>query len=146
MLGAGRDRMTREHQRWLLASIQTIKLINPVKKISRNPPSTNATVRSCSGFGLVMPKAPIKLSTRNIKNFIASLGPSIAPGGGGGTIIAGGGTIVRDQDLPNPAREELEKPHLTAEELEREIGDSEPWDEASEDVGRDAPRVPIAPR
>jgi hypothetical protein len=37
------------------------------------------------------------------------------------------------RDLPDPAQEALEKPHLTAEELEREIGDSENWDEASED-------------
>jgi hypothetical protein len=36
-------------------------------------------------------------------------------------------------DLPDPAREALEEPHLTAEELKREIGDSEAWDEASED-------------
>ena len=28
-------------------------------------------------------------------------------------------------DLPDPAREALEKPHLAAEELEQEIGDSE---------------------
>jgi hypothetical protein len=42
-------------------------------------------------------------------------------------------------DLPDPAREALEKPHLTAEELEREIGDSEAWDEASEDKDSDAP-------
>jgi hypothetical protein len=53
---------------------------------------------------------------------------------------------VRDQDLPNPAGEELEKPHLPAEELEKEIGDSEPWDEASEEVGGDVPRIPIIPR
>ncbi len=33
---------------------------------------------------------------------------------------------------PDPAREVLEKPHLTAEELEKEIGDSEPWDEDSQ--------------
>ncbi len=36
-------------------------------------------------------------------------------------------------DLPEPAREVLEKPHLTAEDLEQEIGESDPWDEASED-------------
>jgi hypothetical protein len=42
-------------------------------------------------------------------------------------------------DLPEPAREALEEPHLTAEELEREIGDSESWDEASEDKDTDAP-------
>jgi hypothetical protein len=33
---------------------------------------------------------------------------------------------------PDPAREALDEPPLTAEELEREIGDSEAWDEASE--------------
>jgi hypothetical protein len=36
-------------------------------------------------------------------------------------------------DLPDPAREALQEPHLNAEELEQEIGDSEAWDEASED-------------
>jgi hypothetical protein len=41
-------------------------------------------------------------------------------------------------DQPEPAREALEEPHLTAEDLEREIGDSEAWDEASEDEGSDA--------
>ena len=44
------------------------------------------------------------------------------------------------QDLPDPAKEALEEPHLTAEELQREIGDSEAWDEASEDEGSDAHR------
>jgi hypothetical protein len=42
------------------------------------------------------------------------------------------------RDLPDPAREAIEEPHLTAEELEREIGDSEDWDEASEDKGTPA--------
>jgi hypothetical protein len=37
------------------------------------------------------------------------------------------------RDLPEPAREALDEPHLSAEDLEREIGDSEDWDEASED-------------
>ena len=38
------------------------------------------------------------------------------------------------RDLPEPSiREALDEPHLTAEDLEREIGDSEAWDEASED-------------
>jgi hypothetical protein len=36
-------------------------------------------------------------------------------------------------DVPAPAAEALDKPHLDAEDLEREIGDSEAWDEASED-------------
>jgi hypothetical protein len=35
--------------------------------------------------------------------------------------------------LPDPAGEELKQPHLDAEELEGEIGDSEAWDEASEE-------------
>jgi hypothetical protein len=33
---------------------------------------------------------------------------------------------------PDPAREALTKPHLSSEELEKEIGDSEPWDEDSQ--------------
>lgn len=36
-----------------------------------------------------------------------------------------------DEDQPEPAREALKKPHLSSEELEKEIGDSEPWDEDS---------------
>jgi hypothetical protein len=43
------------------------------------------------------------------------------------------------RDLPDPAREALNEPHLTAEELEREIGGSEAWDEASETADSDAP-------
>jgi hypothetical protein len=35
-------------------------------------------------------------------------------------------------ELPDPAKEVLEEPHLTADELEQEIGDSEAWDEGSE--------------
>jgi hypothetical protein len=47
-------------------------------------------------------------------------------------------TVVSDREqLPAPAREALDEPHLDAEELEREIGDSEDWDEASEDTGSD---------
>jgi hypothetical protein len=38
----------------------------------------------------------------------------------------------KPKDLIDPARAALDQPHLTAEELEQEIGDSEPWDEASE--------------
>jgi hypothetical protein len=54
---------------------------------------------------------------------------------------------MSDQEKPDfpsppvpadPAREALEEPHLAAEELEREIGDSEDWDEASADKD-DAP-------
>jgi hypothetical protein len=43
-------------------------------------------------------------------------------------------------DPPDPAREALAEPHLTAEELEGEIGDAEAWDEASEDQDSDAPK------
>jgi hypothetical protein len=42
------------------------------------------------------------------------------------------------EEWPAPAREELDKPPLDAEDLEREIGDSEPWDEASEDSSDDS--------
>jgi hypothetical protein len=38
------------------------------------------------------------------------------------------------EDLPEPAREALEEPHLSASDLEQEIGESDPWDEASEDA------------
>lgn len=41
--------------------------------------------------------------------------------------------MVRDKEMPDPAREALDEPHLDAEELEREIGDSEEWDEASQE-------------
>jgi hypothetical protein len=45
-----------------------------------------------------------------------------------------GATAVSDrEEVPDPAREALDEPRLDAEELEREIGDSEEWDEASED-------------
>jgi hypothetical protein len=46
---------------------------------------------------------------------------------------------VSDQETPespsapDPAREALKKPHLNSEELETEIGDSEPWDEDSQE-------------
>jgi hypothetical protein len=41
--------------------------------------------------------------------------------------------VVSDKEMPDPAREALDEPHLDAEELEREIGNSEDWDEATED-------------
>jgi hypothetical protein len=44
-----------------------------------------------------------------------------------------------DCDPPDPAKQALDKPHLTAEELEHEIGDSEAWDEASEDKDTETP-------
>ena len=43
---------------------------------------------------------------------------------------------MRDEkEMPDPAREALDEPHLGAEELEREIGDAEEWDEASHEDG-----------
>jgi hypothetical protein len=39
----------------------------------------------------------------------------------------------KPQELPEPARAALDEPHLTAEQLEQEVGDSEAWDEASEE-------------
>jgi hypothetical protein len=45
--------------------------------------------------------------------------------------------VSDSETLPNPAREVLDEPHLDAEELDREIGDSEAWDEASEVTGED---------
>jgi hypothetical protein len=51
-----------------------------------------------------------------------------------------GATVVNDQEeVPDPARDALDEPHLDAEELEREIGDSEEWDEASEDDEKEEP-------
>ena len=48
--------------------------------------------------------------------------------------------MVSDREkVPDPAREALDEPRLDAEELEREIGDSEEWDEASEDDGGKEP-------
>jgi hypothetical protein len=41
--------------------------------------------------------------------------------------------------LPDPAGKALEEPHLAAEELMQEIGESEEWDEASEEKDSDAP-------
>jgi hypothetical protein len=49
-------------------------------------------------------------------------------------------TVVSDRkDLPDPAREVLGKPRLDADDLDQEIGDSEEWDEASEDDSREEP-------
>jgi hypothetical protein len=49
-------------------------------------------------------------------------------------------TVVSDrEEVPDPAREALDEPRLDAEELEREIGDSEEWDEASEDDEKEEP-------
>jgi hypothetical protein len=51
-----------------------------------------------------------------------------------------GVTVVSDrEEVPDPARDALDEPRLDAEDLEREIGDSEEWDEASEDDGEEAP-------
>jgi hypothetical protein len=38
---------------------------------------------------------------------------------------------VPAEPLADPARKALDEPHLDAQDLEREIGDSEDWDEAS---------------
>jgi hypothetical protein len=44
------------------------------------------------------------------------------------------GFVLSDPETPpNPARDALEEPPLDAEDLEKEIGDSDTWDEASED-------------
>jgi hypothetical protein len=43
-----------------------------------------------------------------------------------------------ESELPNPAREALDRPPLDAEDLEKEIGDSEEWDEDSHGAGSDA--------
>jgi hypothetical protein len=91
-----------------------------------------------------MPKAPTKLSTRKFNNFITDslLKVSLAAAVIGSTIARDGPrpTVVSDrEEVPDPAREALDKPHLDAEELEREIGDSEEWDEASDDDGKEEP-------
>jgi hypothetical protein len=50
------------------------------------------------------------------------------------------GTVVSDrEELPDPARDALDEPRLDAEDVEKEIGDSEEWDEASEDDRREEP-------
>jgi hypothetical protein len=49
------------------------------------------------------------------------------------------GAVSDREEVPNPAHEALDEPHLDAEDLEREIGDSEEWDEASEDDGKEEP-------
>jgi hypothetical protein len=52
-----------------------------------------------------------------------------------------GATAVNDrEEVPDPAREALDEPRLDADDLEREIGDSEEWDEASEDDGSELPQ------
>ena len=51
--------------------------------------------------------------------------------------------VPAGQDLPDPAREALDKPHLSAESLKGELGDSEPWDEASQEKRSDAPEDDI---
>jgi hypothetical protein len=43
------------------------------------------------------------------------------------------------EKLPDPAHEALEQPRLDAEDLQREIGDSDAWDETSEDGDSDPP-------
>jgi hypothetical protein len=48
-------------------------------------------------------------------------------------------TSPAGNDLPQPARDELDEPPLDAEDLEKEIGDSEIWDPASHDTNSDEP-------
>jgi hypothetical protein len=48
--------------------------------------------------------------------------------------------VVNDRnDVPDPAREALDEPRLDADDVKREIGDSEEWDEASEDDRSEEP-------
>jgi hypothetical protein len=49
---------------------------------------------------------------------------------------------VPAEPLVDPARKALDEPHLDAEDLEREIGDSEDWDEASKGGGDPAAQSP----
>jgi hypothetical protein len=53
--------------------------------------------------------------------------------------MAGVSVVSDREEVPDPAREALDEPRLDAEELEREIGDSDEWDEASEDDGNEQP-------
>jgi hypothetical protein len=53
--------------------------------------------------------------------------------------MAGVTVVSGREDVPDPARDAPDKPRLDAEDLEREIGDSEEWDEASEDDRSEAP-------
>jgi hypothetical protein len=74
----------------------------------------------------------MKLSTRKFSNFIAAPMLYRLP-----AAVIGSFVVSDPEVLPDPAREAIDKPHLPAEDLEREIGDSEAWDEASEDTGSD---------
>ena len=47
------------------------------------------------------------------------------------------GNREKEEEVPVPAREALHEPHLSAEELEQEVGYSEPWDEASQDSSQE---------
>jgi hypothetical protein len=51
----------------------------------------------------------------------------------GSKVVSDPEAPVPDEPLVDPARKALDEPHLDAEDLEREIGDSESWDEASDD-------------
>jgi hypothetical protein len=61
------------------------------------------------------------------------LSPNAGREGGMSDQEAPESALPHGRDLPDPATEALDEPHLTAEDLEREIGDSEAWDEASEE-------------
>src|ERR1700761_5221600 len=95
--------------------------MKPVKKINKKPPRARATVRCLSGPGRVIPNVAIKLSTRNSSTFIPLL------------TLSRMSAEDKPQDLIDPGRAALDQPHTSAEELEEEIGDSEPWDEASQE-------------
>ena len=91
---------------------------------------------------MVMPKAQTKLSTRKFSNLITELIKVSLPAGVVGSKIAdmAEAIVVNDREkVPDPAREALDEPRLDADELKREIGDSEEWDEASEDDGEETP-------
>ena len=48
-------------------------------------------------------------------------------------------TFATPSDQPDPAAKTLDEPRLSGDDLQREIGDSEAWDEASEDAEDAAP-------
>jgi hypothetical protein len=55
----------------------------------------------------------------------------------GSNVVSDPEASVPGEPLADPARKALDEPHLGAEDLVREIGDSEDWDEASEGTGDD---------
>ena len=72
------------------------------------------------------------------QQFHSCTGALVSPGSCGRLTF-----VVSDREaLPDPAREVLDKAPLDAEDLQREIGDSEPWDEASQDTENNPPEAP----